>query len=113
MPHFFTQYVLLHLSILPLKTWEPQSKLAIGQTPHVGWPSGLRPSAKPNHTVCSLPRRCLIVRPYANSFELSYSADEINISSCKKLNIYCRTLADEAQYYSTIYPNSCDLGTTE
>ena len=23
------------------------------------------------------------------------------------------TLADEALYYSTIYPNSCDLGTAE
>ena len=32
-------------SILTLVTWEPQSKLAFGQTPHVGWPSGLRPSA--------------------------------------------------------------------
>ena len=52
-------------------------------TPHVGWLSGLRPSAKPNHVVCSLayaggydrpcgpikslflliPARCLVVGP--------------------------------------------------
>ena len=32
-------------SILTLVTWVPQSKLAFGQTPHVGWPSGLRPLA--------------------------------------------------------------------
>ena len=81
-------------SILTLVTWVPQSKLAFGQTPHVGWPSGLRPSAKPNPTVCSLACRwrlrsalradqeafsiethplSLIVRPYAGSSELSYS----------------------------------------
>ena len=40
--------------ILTLVTWVPQSKLAFGQTPHVGWPSGLRPLANPNPTVCSL-----------------------------------------------------------
>ena len=28
-------------SILTLVTWEPQSKLAFGQTAHVGWPSAL------------------------------------------------------------------------
>ena len=33
------------LSILTLVTWVPQSKLAFGQSPHVGWLSGLRPSA--------------------------------------------------------------------
>ena len=32
-------------SILTLVTWVPQSRLAFGQTPHVGWPSGLRPLA--------------------------------------------------------------------
>ena len=32
-------------SILTLVTWVPQSRLAFGQTPHVGWLSGLRPSA--------------------------------------------------------------------
>ena len=33
-------------SILTLVTWVPQIKLAFGQIPYVGWPSGLRPSAK-------------------------------------------------------------------
>ena len=32
-------------SILTLVTWVPQSKLAFGQTQHVGLPSGLRPLA--------------------------------------------------------------------
>ena len=41
-------------SMLTLVTWVPQSKLGFGQTPHIGWASGLRLSAKPNHTVCSL-----------------------------------------------------------
>ena len=91
-------------SILPLVTWELQSRLAFGQTQHVGWPSGLRPSAitslqcaallasggynPPSRLIKSLlllsPARCLIIRPYANSSELSYF---------------------------TIYPNSCELGT--
>ena len=42
------------LSILTLVTWVPQSKLAFDQTPRVGWPSGLRPLAKLDPTVCSL-----------------------------------------------------------
>ena len=41
-------------STLILLTWVPQSKLAFGQTLHTGWPSGLRPSAMDNPTVCSL-----------------------------------------------------------
>ena len=81
-------------SIQTLVTWVPQSKLAFGQTPNVGWPSGLCPSAKPNPTVSSLACRwqlrsapradresfliethplCLIVRPYADNYELSYT----------------------------------------
>ena len=32
--------------ILTLVTWVPQSKLAFGQTPHIGWPSGLRPDSQ-------------------------------------------------------------------
>ena len=79
--------------ILTLVTWVPQSRLAFGQTPHVGRPSGLRPSAitilqcaallaaggydRPCGRIKSLfllsPARCLIVRPHANSSELSYS----------------------------------------
>ena len=36
-------------------TINPKScNLGTGQTPHVGWPSGLWPSAKQNPTVCSL-----------------------------------------------------------
>ena len=54
-------------SILTLVTWIPQSKLAFGQTPHIGWPSGLQPS----------------VRPYADSSKLSYSTVVVNISSCR------------------------------
>ena len=32
-------------SIVTLVTWVLHSKLAFGQTLHVGWPSGLHPSA--------------------------------------------------------------------
>ena len=31
--------------ILTLVTWAQQNRLAFGQTPYIGWPSGLRPSA--------------------------------------------------------------------
>ena len=31
-------------SIQTLVTWVPQNKLTFGQTPHIGWPSGLWPS---------------------------------------------------------------------
>ena len=34
-------------SIQTLVTWVPQSKLAFGQTLHIDWPSGLRPSGPP------------------------------------------------------------------
>ena len=80
-------------SILTLVTWVPQSRLSFGHSAHrlaIG-PTAL---AKPNPTVCSLACRwrlrlalradresfsigthplCLIVRPYANNSELSYT----------------------------------------
>ena len=80
-------------SILTVVTWVPQSRLAFGQTLHVGWPLGLRPSAitilqcaallvaggyvQPCGPIKSLfllsPACCLIVRPYADSSEPSYA----------------------------------------
>ena len=77
-------------SILTLVTWVPQSKLAFGHHRSVGWPSGLRPSAITILQCAALlaagyyvrlsknlfqeyPARCLIVGPYADSSELSYS----------------------------------------
>ena len=85
--------------ILTIVTWLPQSRLAFGQTPRVGWPLGLQPSAITilqcaallgaggYNQPCGLianpfllsPARCLIVRPYADTSKLSYSAVEINI----------------------------------
>ena len=41
-------------SILTLVTWVQPTQAGLRPNPHVGWPSGLRPTAKPNPTVCSL-----------------------------------------------------------
>ena len=98
-------YMLLHHlpytldTILPGLGTHSARKLDFNETLHVGWKSGLRPSVitilqcaaslvtggynRPRGPIKSLfPARCLIVRPYANSSELSYSADVMNISSC-------------------------------
>ena len=77
-------------SILTLVTWVPQSRLAFGQTPGVGWPLGLRPLAitilqcaaslaaggydRPWGPIKSLfLLSCLIVRPNADSSDFSYT----------------------------------------
>ena len=57
-------------SILTLVTWVPQSRLTFG------------PRQTKSYSVQS-PARCLIVRPYADSPESSYSNDVVNISSSK------------------------------
>ena len=74
-------------SILPLVTWVPQSKLAFAHHCRVSWPWAFGPSPTTILTHHSLAcrwrlqesfliethRLCLIVRPYADNYELSYT----------------------------------------
>ena len=52
--------------ILTLVIWVPVSNLAFGQTPHVGWPPGLRPNRNLQCTALLAAEThplCLIVEP--------------------------------------------------
>ena len=92
------------LKIYPLATWVLQSNLAFGHSPSrlaIGPPAlgqtkpysvqpclalaaTVRPAPKPESFSIETHPLSLIVRPYANSSELSYSAVVINIAFCNK-----------------------------
>ena len=102
---------ILHLGHHPPCLGNSTHKLAFGQAPHGSWPLGLRPSAIAILQCAASLATGGYDRPCGPSENIFLLIPARILDG--RARLYSSELSYEALYYSTIYPNSCDLGTAE